>query len=176
MILVDVEDRQTGTLSKAECHDGNGVLHRAFSVFLFDDEGRLLLQKRASGKRLWPGYWSNTCCSHPRDGESLDIAVSRRLADELHTRTDPEFVYKFIYQASFENQGAENELCHVFIGRVLDEPVANDTEIAELRYATAKQLDSDLARSPDLFTPWFKMEWRRLNDDFANRLASLTAS
>ena len=166
LILVDDEDRQTGILSKAACHNGNGILHRAFSVFLFDDEGRLLLQKRAGGKRLWPGYWSNTCCSHPRDGESLRIAVSRRLEDELHTTTNPVFVYKFIYQANFGDVGAEHELCHVFVGRLMREPVANDTEIAELRYVTAEELDSELTSTPSDFTPWFKMEWQRLNEEF----------
>ena len=176
LILVDTEDRQTGTLSKAECHNGDGVLHRAFSVFLFDDDGRLLLQKRASGKRLWPGFWSNTCCSHPRNGESLKVAVSRRLEDELHTDTDPEFVYKFIYQAKFRDEGAENELCHVFVGRQKQEPVANDTEIGELRYVTAEQLDLELERTPEAFTPWFKMEWRRLNDEFGETLARLTSN
>jgi len=151
------------------------VLHRAFSVFLFDDQGRLLLQKRANGKRLWPGFWSNSCCSHPRDGESLEIAVSRRLEDELHTTTNPDFVYKFIYQAKFGDEGAEHELCHVFVGRLMQEPVANDTEIAELRYLTAEELDSELTRTPDEFTPWFKMEWRRLNEEFSETIARLTA-
>lgn len=168
LILVDAEDRQIGVLSKAECHDGDGVLHRAFSVFLFDRDGRLLLQKRAGGKRLWPGFWSNSCCSHPREGESLEVAVARRLEDELHTQTDPEFVYKFVYQASFGDEGAENELCHVFVGRQNRDPVPNATEIDELRYVSADQLSRELEATPEAFTPWFKMEWRRLNEEFAD--------
>ena len=96
LILVDADDAEIGSRSKAECHNGDGVLHRAFSVFLFDNEGRLLLQQRAAGKRLWPLYWSNTCCSHPRRGEQIDEAAGRRLHDELHTSARLEFIYKFI--------------------------------------------------------------------------------
>ncbi len=174
LILVDSDDRQTGSLSKAACHDGDGVLHRAFSVFLFDGQGRLLIQKRAVGKRLWPGFWSNSCCSHPRDGESLDIALSRRLEDELHTRSELQFVYKFIYQAKFGNVGSEHELCHVFLGRALDEPVANETEIEEMRYVSASELDAELRDSPETFTPWFKMEWQRLNEAYGELVADYT--
>jgi isopentenyl-diphosphate delta-isomerase len=174
LILVDSEDRQIGRLSKAECHDGDGILHRAFSVFLFDDRGRLLIQKRAAGKRLWPGFWSNSCCSHPRDGESLDIAVRRRLEDELHTGSELTFVYKFIYQASFGDVGAEHEYCHVFLGRLTDEPIANETEIAEMRYVSTDELDEELSSAPDKFTPWFKLEWRRLKDEFADQLRIMT--
>ncbi|HVS02847.1 MAG TPA: isopentenyl-diphosphate delta-isomerase, partial [Thermoanaerobaculia bacterium] len=83
LILVDEDDREVGHLSKAEAHAGEGVLHRAFSVLLFDRRGNLLLQRRAGGKQLWPGYWSNSCCSHPRRGESMEVATRRRLAEEL---------------------------------------------------------------------------------------------
>ena len=84
LILVDSDDNETGFLSKAECHDGQGQRHRAFSLFLFNEDGELLLQQRAASKRLWPGYWSNTCCSHPRRGETLEVATRRRLRDELN--------------------------------------------------------------------------------------------
>lgn len=171
LILVDSEDRQTGCLSKADCHDGDGVLHRAFSIFLFDDEGRLLLQKRAAGKRLWPGYWSNSCCSHPRDGESTEVAAGRRLEDELHTGSELQFVYRFIYQAAFGELGAEHELCHVFLGRVDGDPSANDTEIEALRYVSAADLDREFSATPNAFTPWFKLEWERLKDEFSDVLA-----
>jgi len=176
LILVDAEDRQTGRLSKAECHDGEGILHRAFSVFLFDNRGHLLIQKRADGKRLWPGFWSNSCCSHPRDGESVDVAVHRRIEDELHTRSDLTFVYKFIYQASFGDAGAEHEFCHVYLGRLNEEPVANETEIADLRYVSGQDLSRELDSTPQLFTPWFKLEWQRLNEEFANLLRIFTDS
>lgn len=174
LILVDADDRQTGRLNKAECHNGDGILHRAFSIFLFDDQGNLLLQKRARGKRLWPGYWSNSCCSHPRDGETLDVAVERRLEDELHTGSDLQFVYKFIYQANFGDIGAENELCHVFLGRVTGEPSANDTEIESMRYLSVAELEREFEASPDAFTPWFKMEWQHLKEAHGELLATYT--
>ena len=113
LILVDANDKETGFLSKARAHDGQGVLHRAFSVFLFNEKGELLLQQRAASKRLWPGCWSNSCCSHPRRGETMRVATRRRLRDELNIDVELEYVYKFIYQAEFGEFGSEHELCHV---------------------------------------------------------------
>jgi isopentenyl-diphosphate delta-isomerase len=171
LILVDADDAEIGSLSKAECHDGEGILHRAFSVFLFDKEGRLLLQQRAAGKRLWPLYWSNTCCSHPRRGERIEEAAGRRLHDELHTRASLEFVYKFVYQANFGELGSEHELCHVFLGRVEESPFANDTEIAELKFLSPAELKREFDANGEAYTPWFKMEWLRLEDEFASTLS-----
>jgi isopentenyl-diphosphate delta-isomerase len=102
------------------------VLHRAFSLFLFNDAGELLLQQRALEKRLWGGYWSNSCCSHPRRGESLELATSRRLLDELNFEAELEHLYYFCYQAEFGDAGSENELCHVFLGRSTDDGVCYD--------------------------------------------------
>jgi len=164
LILVDDEDRETGSLSKAACHDGDGILHRAFSVFLFDDDGRLLLQQRAAGKRLWPMYWSNSCCSHPRVGETVAVAAERRLQDELHAQAALEFVYKFSYHARFGDLGSERELCHVFVGRIECEPAPNATEIAGIRYVTPVELDSMMGDARDDLTPWFRLEWRRLRE------------
>ena len=176
LILVDEADNEIGHLSKAECHDAGGVLHRAFSVFLFNSNGQLLLQKRAAGKRLWPLFWSNSCCSHPRRGESLELAATRRLEDELHARGNLEHVYHFIYQASFDDLGSEHELCHVFLGRIEGDPRANTTEIAEVRYVSAEQLDRELESEPQAFTPWFKLEWRRLREDYPSVLSRYLTS
>lgn len=174
LILVDTHDQETGSLGKVECHDGDGILHRAFSVFLFNDRGELLLQQRSAVKRLWPMYWTNTCCSHPRRGESMQVATERRLQQELNTASTLEFIYKFEYQARFGNLGSENELCWVHLGRVEREATANDAEIAALRYADTKTLQAEIASNPDDFTPWFKMEWQRLNEEFPERLANYT--
>jgi len=95
LVLVDSDDREIGFLSKAEAHLGHGTLHRAFSLFVFNPAGGLLLQQRAKGKRLWPGYWSNTCCSHPRRGEKMHHAIRRRLREELGMTADLEFLFKF---------------------------------------------------------------------------------
>jgi len=175
LILVDAHDRETGYLSKGECHNGAGILHRAFSVFLFDSRGRLLLQQRAGAKRLWPGYWSNSCCSHPRRGEDMAEATSRRLQQELNVSARLEFVFKFSYHATFGTAGAEHELCWVYLGRAAAAPRPNGTEIESLRYVSADDLDAELVRDGDRFTPWFKLEWQRLRDDHGERLRRYTS-
>jgi len=170
LILVDEDDQQTGHLTKEQCHDGEGILHRAFSVFLFNDDGDLLLQERSSSKRLWPGYWSNSCCSHPRRGESMTVATRRRLLDELNIETRLEFVYKFRYHARYGELGSEHELCHVYLGRLKDAARPNEHEIAAIRFVNAKDLAQDFAATPDRFTPWLKMEWQTLRSDYRDRL------
>ena len=174
LILVDPDDREIGNLSKAECHDGDGVLHRAFSLFLFNDRGELLLQRRSAEKRLWPRYWSNTCCSHPRHGETMEVATSRRLQQELNTAATLNFIYKFQYQAQFADQGSENELCWVYLGHLIGEAWPNDTEIAELRFISVSDLHREIDTVPERFTPWLKMEWQRLNEEFPDRLEEFT--
>lgn len=170
LILVDANDNEAGFLSKAAAHDGDGILHRAFSLFLFNEDGELLLQRRAESKRLWPGFWSNSCCSHPRRGETMDVATRRRLRDELNVAAELQFVYKFSYQAGFGDEGSEHELCHVFLGRI-DGPVhANDHEIAALRFVAAGALEDELEQHPDRFTPWFKLEWQTLREKYSQVL------
>ncbi len=170
LILVDRDDNETGFMSKADAHDGGGVLHRAFSVFLFNEQGELLLQQRAQGKRLWGGYWSNTCCSHPRRGETLDIATTRRLQDELNIGADLEHVYWFCYEAGFGNAGSENELCHVYLGGVPAEIQPNDSEIAGLRYVSAAELEREFEQHSERYTPWFKQEWQELKTTYREQL------
>ncbi len=170
LILVDRHDNDIGYVSKAAAHDGDGILHRAFSVFLFDERGRLLLQQRAPEKRLWGGFWSNTCCSHPRRGESLEVATSRRLLDELNVRAELEHVYAFCYQARFGDAGSENELCHVYLGRAPADVRPNDSEIAGLRYLSAAQLEAEFSAHPDRYTPWFQQEWQTLSTEYRRRL------
>lgn len=170
LILVDANDREIGSLDKAACHDGAGVLHRAFSLFIFDSRGQLLLQQRSKSKRLWPLYWSNSCCSHPRQGETMEEATARRLGDELHISADLEFVYKFAYEARFDASGSENELCWVYLGRTRGAVTPNVNEIAATRVLSADELQDELIRRPDQFTPWFKMEWQTLRDRHAETL------
>lgn len=175
LILVDQDDNEIGYASKADAHDGGGILHRAFSLFLFNDDGELLLQKRAASKRLWGDYWSNSCCSHPRRGETLAVATSRRLLDELNFEADLEYVYQFCYEAGFGEAGSENELCHVFLGRASAELQPNASEIAEIRYVSAAALANEFGEKPDRFTPWFKQEWHELNRNYAEQLARYCA-
>lgn len=171
LILVDRNDNEVGHLSKALCHNGAGVLHRAFSLFLFDDSGRLLLQQRSEGKRLWPGYWSNSCCSHPRRGESMETATMRRLSDELNIEASLEHAYHFCYTAAYGEAGSENELCHVYLGNAGNDIQPNQSEIAGVRFVSAAALGEELAQFPERFTPWFKQEWRELAENHREQLA-----
>lgn len=171
LILVDHDDREIGFLSKAASHDGSGVLHRAFSLFLFNEDGELLLQKRGSGKRLWPGFWSNSCCSHPRRGESMVVATRRRLRDELNIEAQLEFVYKFAYTAAFGTAGSENELCHVYLGSIDNSVRPNDHEIDSIRFVRPQELTREQTESPAQFTPWFMQEWQTLLQEHADKLA-----
>lgn len=170
LILVDANDQVVGHLDKSACHDGDGVLHRAFSLFIFNSQGQLLLQQRAAGKRLWGGYWSNSCCSHPRQGESMELAIHRRLEQELGMSAELTFAYKFEYAARFKDLGTEHELCWVYIGVCAEQPVINTTEIDDWRWIDRDELTRELAEHPDRFTPWLQMEWARLTSDFPERL------
>ena len=170
LILVDAEDNEIGYRSKADCHDGAGVLHRAFSLFLFNEKGELLMQQRAAQKRLWPGYWSNSCCSHPRRGESLPVATMRRLDDELNITAELEYVYHFSYEARFGEAGSENELCHVYLGHFDGEIRPNDSEIENVRLISASDLDDELVEQPLKFTPWFVQEWLALRNTYQDAL------
>jgi isopentenyl-diphosphate delta-isomerase len=166
LILVDELDRELGFMSKSGCHAGQGTLHRAFSIFVFNGANELLLQQRSPEKLLWPNYWSNTCCSHPRRGEAMEQAVHRRLAQELGFQCPLEFLYKFKYQAQYGAVGAEHEYCWVYYGRY-DGPVdANVTELADWRFIAVDELEAELARAPETFTPWFKMEWVHIRANY----------
>lgn len=162
LILVDDEDRVVGHLPKAECHAGDGILHRAFSVFLFNDRGEVLMQQRAEDKPLWPMFWSNSCCSHPRRGEQVEQAVHRRLREELGVESDPVFLYKFQYHARFGDVGSEHELCWVFAGRAAGELEINPTEIADWRWLAPEAVDQQLENFAERWSPWCHMEWPRL--------------
>ena len=173
LILVDEHDREVGFLDKASAHLGQGVLHRAFSLFVFNPQGEVLLQQRASGKRLWPGFWSNTCCSHPRRGETMEEAIHRRLDEELGLQCPLQFLFKFEYQAQFDAEGAEHELCGVYAGRSAARPIVNINEISALRYISPDALDVEMKTQPQTFTPWFKIEWERLRREHAQVFAPL---
>ena len=170
LILVDSEDQPIGELDKAACHNGEGTLHRAFSLFILNGKGQILLQKRAKSKRLWGGYWSNSCCSHPRVGESMIDAVVRRSEQEVGIKVDAKFVYKFEYSAQFGEEGSERELCSVYVAQTNDEPVFNTEEISACRWVSPAKLAKALVDNADHYTPWLKMEWETLRRDHSNVL------
>jgi isopentenyl-diphosphate delta-isomerase len=166
LILVDSDDRETGYLDKSACHDGHGVLHRAFSLFVFNPSGQLLIHQRASGKRLWPDYWSNSCCSHPRRGEDMPQAAQRRLGQELGLQIELSFLYKFEYRAEYQSIGTEHELCWVYAGRTDAQPNINTTEVRDWQWIDPNELSAQLRQQSKRFTPWFRMEWERIERDF----------
>ena len=156
--------------TKSVCHEGSGLLHRAFSIFVFNSDDELLLQQRSDSKPLWPLYWSNTCCSHPRFGESMEVAVSRRLKQELGFECALTYLYKFMYQAQFGEVGAEREYCSVYLG-YSDGPVdPNVSEIANWRFAGIKSLNEELASEAHRFTPWFKLEWSHIQENYLDAI------
>ena len=175
LILVDEFDREIGAMPKGQCHEGSGTLHRAFSIFVFNENDELLLQQRSAQKPLWPEFWSNTCCSHPRVGETMEEATIRRLDQELGFECPLHFLYKFKYQADFGTLGAEHEFCWVYFGRHGGSVDANASEIANWRYIGVDELEAELADVPDQFTPWFKMEWVHIRKHFLDQIMS-TAS
>jgi len=174
LILVDETDREVGHLSKERCHQGRGVLHRAFSLLIFNGAGEWLLQQRAPSKRLWPLYWSNSCCSHPRRAETLQAAIHRRLYEELGLRCPLHFLFKFQYQAQFDAAAAEHELCSVFIGRCTDPVTINRNEIVAWRWSSPEALRAEMTGpGAGSFTPWFVLEWERIWRDHREVILAL---
>ena len=174
LILVDDSDQEVGHASRARCHEGAGLLHRAFSLFIFNDGGEVLIQQRSAVKRLWPLYWSNSCCSHPRRTESMDVAIHRRLNEELGLACALQFLFKFKYQAQFDGAGAEHELCSVFIGRSSAPVRADPAEVAAWRWIAPEALDAEMrAAGAARFTPWFTQEWARIRQDHEKAVRAL---
>jgi isopentenyl-diphosphate delta-isomerase len=171
LILVDAQDNVLGYETKENCHRGKGKLHRAFSIFIFNRNKELLIQQRSALKPLWPLYWSNSVCSHPRKGEADLDAAYRRLKEEISIETPLQFLFKFQYQASFKGVGSENELCSVYIGTTDAPIVANPGEIAAWRYIDLAELDRDIKAHPEIYTPWFKMEWQRIRENHLKELS-----
>lgn len=169
LILVNDRDEVQGSLPKIDCHTGAGLLHRAFSIFVFNGSGEVLLQRRGPQKLLWPHYWSNSCCSHPRSGETTQDAVHRRLLQELGISANLEYLYKFIYKAHYQEIGSEYEFCSVWLGRSDEAVVANDNEIAAWRFVSPQDLQTELETEPESFTPWMKLEWQRLSSEYLPR-------
>jgi isopentenyl-diphosphate delta-isomerase len=170
LILVDEDDQQVGAGAKYDCHTGTGKLHRAFSVFLFDQNGRLLIQQRSNNKMLWGGYWANSCCSHPRLGEDTHDAATRRVKEELGVNTELTFLYKFVYHAQFGTVGAEYENCWVYAGTFDGVVDVDPDEIAAWRFVTPNELTTEIEAHNEKFAPWFKLEWEQIRREFLDRI------
>ena len=156
VILVDKNDNQVGLMPKLEAHE-KGLLHRAFSIFIFNSRYELLLQKRASSKYHSGGLWTNTCCSHPREGEDTLDAANRRLDEEMGIKTSLRKVYDFIYKAELDNQLTEHEFDHVFYGVCDRDPKLNKDEAEDFKWIDMETLNNDIIKNEDNYTVWFKI-------------------
>jgi isopentenyl-diphosphate delta-isomerase len=156
VILVDQEDVPRGQMDKMEAHE-KGLLHRAFSVFIFNSKRELLLQQRALSKYHSGGLWTNTCCSHPRIGESNIHAARRRLKEEMGMDCDMSYLFKFTYRAEFEDGLTEHEVDHVFFGSSDELPVINPDEVETFKYMDLDTLALDIDVNPSAYTPWLRI-------------------
>ena len=156
VVLVDQEDHQIGLMEKIEAHE-KGLLHRAFSVFILNDDNDLLLQKRALNKYHSPGLWTNTCCSHPRDNESILNAGNRRLVEEMGFNTELKSFLSFVYKAKVDNGLTEHEFDHVLVGKYNKEPLINHEEVCDWKWIDLDALSNDLVINPKSYTVWFKI-------------------
>lgn len=160
VVLVNTRDESLGTMEKMEAHR-KGRLHRAFSVFLFDAQDRLILQRRALSKYHSPGLWANTCCSHPRQHESIAEAGRRRLNEEMGIDAELTPMFTFIYRAEMGNGLVEHELDHVLVGHTSKLPAINPDEVAEYRSLSLTEIKQDLELNPAHYTAWFKIVFNR---------------
>jgi isopentenyl-diphosphate delta-isomerase len=156
VILVDENDQQIGLMEKIEAHE-KALLHRAFSVFVFNEKGELMLQQRAASKYHSPLLWTNTCCSHQREGESNVKAGRRRLQEEMGFVTDIIEVFSFIYKAPFDNGLTEHEFDHVMIGRYDATPILNEEEAEAYKWMKMEDVKKDIEDNPAIYTAWFKI-------------------
>ncbi len=161
VILVTEGDEEIGTMEKMEAHR-RGVLHRAFSIFVFDKSGRMLLQKRAAYKYHGALLWSNTCCSHPYPGEEVANAAARRLEEEMGFTTGLNKIFSFCYNETVENNLIEHEYDHVFVGEFDGEIKTNENEVDDFSYRHMRDIKKDLEKNPSDFTIWFKIVFPRI--------------
>ena len=162
VILVDSNDQELGLEEKFTCHKHPAKLHRAFSIFIFNEKGQLLITKRNKEKKTWPGFWSNAVCSHPRKGEHPEHAADRRLMEELGIKSELKYLFKFIYSANFDGEWGEHELDWVFVGKTGNNLTPNKSEIDDWKFVDVKELEKDIKKNPDNYTPWFKIALPRV--------------
>ena len=161
VILVNEQDQQVGIMEKMAAHIVPR-LHRAFSIFIFNSKGELLLQQRALTKYHSPGLWTNTCCSHPRQGETLENATARRLMEEMGITCEMHEVFTFIYKAPVGLGLTEHEFDHVWFGQSDAIPTINTDEVASYRYMSLDDIAADMHAHPDLYTEWFKISFEQI--------------
>ena len=167
VILVDKENVKTGLSEKLAAHK-NGLLHRAFSILIYNQNREFLLQRRASSKYHTPNLWTNTCCSHPYDSESYEDAINRRLYEEMGMKCKLFKEFDFIYKAKFSNNLIEHEHDTVFIGESNQLPTINKDEVGEYQYISYADLRKQIDMYPEQYTPWFMMIMDKVDSNFFN--------
>lgn len=170
VILVNENDEQIGLMPKTEAHK-KAVLHRAFSIFVMNDKGETMLQQRAAHKYHSPLLWTNTCCSHQREGETNIDAGRRRLKEEMGFVTELEELFSFIYKAPFDNGLTEHELDHVMIGDYNEEPVVNSEEVADWKWMKPAAIKEDIAKNPNDYTAWFKIIFEKFYERLTQNIS-----
>jgi len=168
VILVDENDKEIGIEEKMKAHQ-EGKLHRAFSVFIFNSSGKMLLQKRANGKYHSGGLWTNTCCSHPRPEESIEKAAHRRLKEELGFDCELKELSHFIYKAKLDHGLTEHEFDHVFIEKYDGEIIPNKNEVSDTMWISIGALKEEIKKHPENFTEWFKVAFRKFSELSGNQ-------
>ncbi len=168
VILVNRKDEELGREEKMKAHR-EGLLHRAFSIFIFNPQGQMLLQQRNKGKYHSGGLWTNACCSHPNPGEDLESAASRRLQEEMGFHTPLVKVFDFIYEAGMENGLTEHEYDHVFVGEYAGTVAFNRDEVMDFCYKTMDDLKQSLAFRPQAYTAWFRLAFPKVESWWQER-------
>lgn len=172
VVLVDQYNNELGIMEKQEAHV-KGVLHRAFSIFIFNENGELLLQQRAAHKYHGANLWTNTCCSHQQQGESTLVAAKDRLAFEMNMKADLDILFSFIYHAKVENNLIEHELDVVLFGISNNNPSPNPEEVKDFKWIGANELEAWMNESPEHFTYWFKDVWHRVKDHMQQNIETI---
>lgn len=167
VVKVDKHNKYLGLIEKEKAHQLKGMLHRAFSIFIVNSQGKLLVQRRSRYKKLWPlDYWTNSCCSHAKVKEKIIKTAQKKLKQELGFTTKLKLIGKFRYNFKYKNIGSERELSYIFIGKYDGRVRPNKKEVYDFKWANLEDLKKEIKKNPDNFTPWFKKEIKELAKEF----------
>ena len=171
ILLVDENDNVIGREEKMKCHEGKGILHRAFTAMVFNRKNELLLTKRSKNKKLWPDFWDGSISSHIWDGESYEDAVKRRLPNELGVKSDDvKYLFKIRYQTPYKNIGSENEICAAVIVKRIDRVFPKKEEISDFKFMSLKKIEEDIKKNPEIYAPWFLLIFKEFVQRYQNIL------
>ena len=164
ILKVDKEDKILGEIDKEKAHLGDGILHRAFLVAIFDNDEKILLTKRSANKKLWPGFWDGSIASHYKNGQEIKEAVCERIFEEAGIKiSDIDYFFKFYYHCSFKDIGSEKEICYFLKAKTTDDKfILNKKEIENVQWKDVEDVKKDINKNPEIFTPWFKIAFNKI--------------